>query len=314
MNYSALALFFFFLSGLVHADGLEFDFSGCSGSDDLLNTLTNLPGCIVETFFAFIVSGLIAAIQGFIEASFQFLFSSPNPMLFCEPYNAILVVLESLFSIVLMGLALMFIMRSNDVEGRLAAKKWLENLCVMIIFLSFSFHLFQVMLDFNTYLSTSFASESMIDIFTPSASFTSAIFALLMLFLIAIQLVLTYITLLLRYILIPFLLLLFPIAIFLYFIPLTQSWGKTFLKMIAIIVFMTSLDALILLGLAALFNTADPNLASPLVKAFAILFGFGALGFINVLLFLKAFMSVATKSKVLTGVIGFAIFSKVLKR
>lgn len=316
MKYAFVALVLLAIfSTQVNADGgLNFTSSGCQGSGDLLNTLLNLPGCIVDTFFSYIVSGLIVSVQGFIDASFHFLFSSPDPRWFCTQYDTIMSILETLFSIALMGLAMMFIVRSNDVEGRLAAKKWLENMLIMIILLSFSFLIFQTLLDFNTYLSTSFANESMKQIFTPSGTFTSAIFALLMLLFIVVILILTFITLLVRYILIPFLLLLFPIAIFLYFIPLTQSWGRAFLRAIAMIVFMTSIDALILLGLASLFNANDPNLADSLVRAFAILFGFGALGIINVLLLLSAFLSVAAQSKALTGAIGYTVLKKALKK
>lgn len=314
-RYALVLLAFLLLASQAHADGgLNYSGGSCQGSNDLLNTLLNLPSCIVDTFFSYIVSGLIASVQGFVDASFKFLFSSPDPSWFCTQYNTVMSIIETLFSIALMGVAMMFIVRSNDVEGRIAAKKWLENMLVMIVLLSFSFLIFQTMLDLNTYLSTSFANESMKVLFTPSGTFTSAIFALLMLFFISGMLILTFVTLLVRYILIPFLLLGFPIAIFLYFIPLTQSWGKAFLKAIAMIVFMTTIDALVLLGLSALFNANDPNLADSLVKAFAILFGFGILGVINVFLILSAALSVVSQSKALSGVIGFTVLSKVLRK
>ncbi|OIO24895.1 hypothetical protein AUJ14_05385 [Candidatus Micrarchaeota archaeon CG1_02_55_22] len=298
---------------VVADDGLTLSSSSCSGSNDLLNTLVNLPNCIVDSFFSYIVSGLIASVASFIDASFKFLFSAPDPNWFCTPYGAVMAVLETLYSIALMGLALMFIVRSNDAEGRLAAKKWLENMLALIVLLAFSFPLFQMLLDFNTYLATSFAGTVQRSVFTPNGTFTSAIFAFLMLLIIALLLILTFITLLIRYILIPFLLLLFPIAIFLYFIPWTQSWGKTFLRSIALIVFMTTVDALILLGLSSLFNASDPNLADSLVRAFAVLLGFGAIGLINAFLLISAFTGVITQSKALTGIAGLTMAGRVLK-
>ncbi len=288
----------------VSADGLEIaSNSRCEGNSDLLNTLTNLPFCIVENFFNYITLGLIATTENFVDSTFTFLFSHPNPRWFCTPYSAVMRVLESLFSILLMGLALFFILRSNDVEGRVTAKKWMENLILMIIVLAFSFTIFQLMLDFNQYLSTSLATDSMRTIFNPSGDFSSAIFALVMLVIIVSLMMLTFLTLLIRYILIPFLLLLFPISIFLYFIPLTKSWGKAGLSMIAIIVFMTTIDSLIILGLSALFNVSDPNLAEGLVRAFAVLFGFGALGIINVLLFFMAILSPLSGNSVVTRLV-----------
>ncbi len=213
-----------------------------------------------------------------------------------------------------MGVAVMFITSAHDVEGRVEAKSWLENLLIMIVLLSFSFPLFQLALDLNNYLSTSLANESMKALFSPSTGLTSAIFALLILLLTAVMLILTFVTLLLRYVLIPFLLLLFPVAIFLYFIPFSQSLGRAFLKVIFTLLFMTTLDALILLALSSLFNQSDPNLADSLVRAFAVLMGFGAIGIINVLLFLSAAFSLISQSKAVSAVAGVSLLKGVLKK
>ena len=314
MNRFVFALFLLALLPLAFAQGTNSTTtSACQGNNDLLNTLTNLPGCIVETFFNYVVSGLISTTQGLVDATFGFIFSSPNPAWFCTPYNAVLSLLESLYSIVLMGIALFFIVRSNDISGRTTAKKWLEKMLVMIVILSFSFPLFQMMLDFNTYLATNLASESMKGIFSSPAGFTSAIFSLIILLPMISFMMLTFVTLLIRYLLIPFMLLLFPVAIFLYFIPLTESWGKTFLKIIAILVFMTTIDALLLLGLSSLFNAADPNLANSFVSAFLTLYGFGALGVVNLVLFILAILSIVSQSRAILTVVGIGLIGKALK-
>ena len=314
MKPAILVIVLLGVAAMANADnGLVFSSQSCQGSNDLLNTLANLPTCIVDAFFSYIVSGLIASVAGFIDASFQFLFSAPNLNWFCGPYGIVMTVLETLYSIALMCLALMFVVRSNDAEGRLAAKKWLENLLILVVLLAFSFQLFQMMLDFNTYLATSFSGAVQRSVFMPSGTFTSAIFAFLMLLLIALLLILTFVTLLIRYVLIPFLLLLFPIALFLYFVPWTKSWGKTFLRSIALIVFMTAVDALILLGLSSLFNASDPNLANELVRAFAVLLGFGAIGLVNAFLLISAFTGVVMQSKALTGIAGLAVAGRGLK-
>lgn len=315
MKISHALLLLTLVVGFVQADGgVTYTDSSCPNSNDLLATITNLPACIVAGFFSFVISGLISTLQGFIDASFKFLFSVPNLTWFCSPFNAVLSVLESLFSLALMGVALLFITRAHDVEGRVEAKSWLENLLIMIVLLSFSYPLFQLTLDLNSYLSTSLANDSMKALFSPSTGLTSAIFALLILFLTALMLILTFVTLLLRYVLIPFLLLLFPVAIFLYFIPLTQSWGRAFLKVIFTLLFMTTLDALILLALSSLFNQSDPNLADSLVRAFAVLLGFGAIGIINVLLFLSAAFSVVSQSRAVSTVAGISLLKGVLKK
>jgi len=278
---------------------------------DLIWAINQLPGLIVAAFFTFLVAGLIASTQQLVDASFQFLFSAPNPALFCPAYNVVITLLESVYSIALMGLALYFIARSTDVQGRAAAKLWLERMCILIVVLAFSFQLFSTMLDFNTYLSTNLASSSMKTIFRSPASFASAILSLILLLPITSFMLLTVFTLVARYLLIPFCFLLFPIAIFLYFIPPTEAWGRTFLKIIAAAVFMTSADALILLALSSLAGVHDANLATTFMSSYFMVFGFGLIGVFNLAIALVALFSVVNQSKTILTVIGIGIISKV---
>ena len=152
MKYLALSLLALCLiTNAPHAGSTN---STDSDIGDILGALTSainaLPSKIVEGFFSYTVSGLSASAHQLVDSSFQFMFSSPNPSWFCNPYNAIMTVVETLYTLVLMGLALYFILRSNDAEGRANAKKWLQNMLIMIGLLSFSFQIFQAMLDLNT--------------------------------------------------------------------------------------------------------------------------------------------------------------------
>ncbi|MCX6771681.1 MAG: hypothetical protein NTX79_06515 [Candidatus Micrarchaeota archaeon] len=314
MEKSYIAIIaFLLLAGTSHADS-----TNSTNYGDLISALTtgltNLPGKIVDSFFSYAVSGLISSSHQLVDSSFKFMFSTPNPMWFCTPYNGVMAIVESLYSLTLMGLALYFILRSNDAEGRASAKKWMENMLVMVVILTFSFQIFRTMLDFSTFLATSAASESMKSIFTSPLSFSTSIFSLVILIPAISGMFLTFLTLLLRYLLIPFLLFLFPFSIFLYFTPLTQRWGKAFLSIIVAIVFMTTFDALILLGLSSLFNSQDPNLADSLARAFAVLFGFAAIGLVNLLIFILSILSIILQNNTVRSVLGFAVAGKVLTR
>ena len=258
----------------------------------ILGALSNLPNQIVSSFFSYVVDGLSSVVSSLRDATFKFIFSSPDPGWFCGPYNGVLAVVDSMYALVLMGLALFFILRSNDVEGRITAKKWMENMIVMAVVLAFSFQIFGMLNSFNTFLTNSLASQSMSSIFGPPTNPSSLVFAFVMLAVGVALGMLTYLTLLLRYILMPFMLLLFPVAIFLYFIPITQGWGRTFLNIIFVCVFMTTADALVMVGLAAMFGSSDPNLADSFVRSFAVIFGFAALGFVNIGLVLMALLSI----------------------
>ncbi len=280
----------------------------------LINALTNLPGQIVSEFFTYLVNGLASTAASLTDAAFKFIFASPDPHWLCSAYNAVMAVLNSLYALVLMGLALFFIVRSGDVEGRLEARKWLENLLVMIVVLSFSFPLFCMLLDFNTYLVNSLANQSMNALFHFQANPANQIMALVvLLFGITFQMA-TYITLLLRYILIFVMLLLFPISIFLYFIPPMQNWGKTFIKIILVFIFMPTADALVLVGISSLFGSNDPNLVDTLVRSSALLFGFASIGIVNLVLIVMAILSVVMQSRAISLVAGFALLKKIGKK
>ncbi len=258
----------------------------------LTNAIIALPGQIISAFFTFVVGGLSSAFASLRDMTFQFIFSSPDPSWFCGPYNGVLAIVDSLFALVLMGMALFFILRSGDVEGRIQAKKWMENMIVMAIVLALSFQIFVMLNGFNTYLTNSLASQSMSAIFGTPTNPSNIVFAFMMLVVADTLGMITLVTLLLRYILMPVMLLLFPVAIFLYFIPPLQGWGKSFLKIIGVCIFMTTADALVMVGLSAMFNSLDPLIANVLVRSFVTAIGFAALGFVNIALVIMALLSI----------------------
>lgn len=278
----------------------------------VIASITNLPGQIVSSFFTYLNNGLASATKTITDNAIKFMFVSPNPSWFCAPYNAVMAIIEGTYALVLMGLSLYFILRSGDVEGRLTAKKWMENMLVMVIVLAFSFPLFGMLIDLNTYLSGSLANQSLASLFGDSYANDESILSLVILLSGSYFGLITFLTLLLRYILLPFMLLLFPISIFLYFIPPMQKWGKTFLTVILVFIFMTTADALVMMGLAAMFGSADPNLADSFVRSIALLTAFASFGLVNIALLLLALLSIVTQSRAITGVAGLTLLAKVL--
>ncbi|MEW6584209.1 MAG: hypothetical protein AB1442_01210 [Nitrospirota bacterium] len=300
-----LILLLLLFAGFASAQNASIEFnvtsSECPVSGGLLETVSNLPACISEAFFSTITSGLVYASQQFLSYSFDFMLSVPDIHWFCGPYNVIMALLETLYTLAIMGLGLYYIARSTDVEGRVKAKRWLTQIFLMVVALAFSFYIFELMLDLNQQIAAALLAEAELNFFSVSASFSSIIFALVILIAVVTSAFLTFSTLLIRYILLPFLLLAFPFSIFLYFLPPTQNWGRMMLKVTAVIVFMTSFDALILLGLSALFHTTDPNLADTFIRSMAVLFGFAAIGFLNLALFLFAAISAILEGLRTTG-------------
>jgi hypothetical protein len=207
-----------------------------------------------------------------------------------------LAIIETFYSVMLMGLGAYYIINSADVDGRTRSKLWLKNVFCMVILLSFSFGLFGLLLDLNHQLSSTIYSSVSQSLFDNDAQLSDLIFAFLFAISLSMGGFLTFFTLLARYLMVPFLLFLFPFAIFLYFMPPTREWGAFIFKFIFLIVFMTSIDAILLLGISYLFSSPDPNLANTLVKSFGLMTGFGLIGLVNLIIYLIAVLSLVFRA------------------
>jgi len=266
----------------------------CPDNANFLQVIFNLPTCIVERFFSSLVSGFVYSAKEFLENSLNFIVTGPNLDLFCTPYTQIMRILESLYTLALMGVGAYYIATSADVEKRAKAKLWIQNLLYLIVVLAFSFSIFKMIVELNQYITTSIYDTSFSNLLSIQVVFSSLVFAMVLSFNFLSAAALTFFTLITRYLMIPFLLLLFPIAIFLYFMPFTRDWGLFLLKFIVIIIFMTSIDAVLILGLTYLFNSGDPALAGGFVQGIALMLGFGLIGFVNVLIYLIAVFSLVS--------------------
>lgn len=286
---------FFLLLIVSFAFSTSIDFQiqnqSCPDNANFLQVIYNLPTCIVEKFFMSIVSGFVYSAKEFLESSLKFIITGPNLDAYCTPYQQVMTIIESLYTIALMGVGAYFIASSADPEKRARAKLWIESVLFMIILLSFSFPIFKMVMDLNLYITTSIYSQSFSDMLNVQVAFTSLIFALVMSFVFINATALTFFTLIIRYIAIPFLLLLFPIAIFLYFLPFTKEWGSFLLKFIVIIIFMTAIDAVVVLGMSFLFNAGDPNLSGGIIQAITLMLGFGLIGIVNLIIYVIAVLS-----------------------
>lgn len=289
-------LFFLLLiiASIGFAPSIEFEVgeTSCPETLGILEVLFNLPTCIVEEFFTTLIDGFVYTSEQFLENALNFITATPDIGLFCEPYAAVMDVLESLYTLAFMGVGAFYILKSHDIEGRASARFWLKNIFLMIVALSFSFPIFEMILEINEYITTSLYGESFDDLLDIESASSSLVFALALSFSFFNMAGLIFMTLLIRYISIPFLLLLFPIGIFLYFLPFTKDWGAFAIRVILIIIFMTSIDAIIVLAMSYLFSAGDPNLAGGFVAGLALMLGFGLIGVINVIIYFVAFLSI----------------------
>ncbi len=278
---------------MVFSTSINFTVTGasCPSSASFLDVIYNLPTCIVENFFTSLINGFIYSANQFLSNSLTFIITGPNLNLFCSPYSQVMGILESLYTLALMGVGAYYIATAADIQKRANAKRWIQNILLVIVVLAVSFNIFQMIIELNQYVTTSIYSTALSSLLDIRMSFTSFIFAFILSFNFIAAAGLTFSTLLTRYLMIPFLLLLFPIAIFLYFIPFTKEWGKFLLKFILLIIFMTSIDAILISGLSYLFSIGDPVLSSGFIQGMALMFGFGLIGFVNLLIYIIATFS-----------------------
>ncbi len=281
---------------VAHSASIDFTIQNQSCPDDanFLQVLFNLPTCIVEKFFSSIVDGFVYSAREFLDNSLNFIVMGPNLDLFCSPYTRIMKILESLYTLALMGVGAYYVASAADPERRAKAKLWIQNLLYLIVVLAFSFSIFKMIIELNQYITVSIYDNSFSDLLNIQVVFSSLVFGLVMSFNFLSAAALTFFTLIIRYLMIPFLLLLFPIAIFLYFLPFSREWGLFMLKFIVIIIFMTSIDAILILGQTYLFSSGDPLLSGGFVQGMALMLGFGLIGFVNVLIYLIAVFSLVT--------------------
>jgi len=286
-------LFFLTLLSIASAISLEVEIEdmSCPADAGFLEVIYNLPTCIVERFFETLISGFIYSATEFLEHSLNFIITGPDLSHFCSIYTRIMRIIESLYIIALMGVGAYYIISSADPAKRARSKLWLQNLFFMIIILSFSYQIFEMILEINQYITSSIYEESFSDVLDIRTVFSTLIFALVFSFQALAAAGLTFMTLILRYILIPFLFLLFPIAIFLYFMPFGKVWGSFLLKFILLIVFMTSIDAILILGMSYLLEFDDMAMADEFVAGMVLVIGFGSIGIVNLIIYCVAIVS-----------------------
>lgn len=287
-----------FLASVHYAVSIDVQLPNATCNDTLsfVGSIQHMHQCISESLYTDATNGAIFAAQQFYNSVFDFVVSTPDIKAFCTSYQGLMAILESFYSIMVMGLGAYYIIHSSDVEGRMKAKNWFKNILYMVVFLSFSFILFGILLDLNTQLSSSFYSSANSKTFDIKATENNLFFA----FVFAIGLLLNgglaFVTLLVRYILIPFLLFIFPIGIFLYFIPSTRQWGSFIFTILLLIVFMTTLDSIFIFGFSTLLSSADPIFSDPTLRSWGLIAGFGLIGIVNLIIYVIAILTIISRA------------------
>lgn len=217
--------------------------------------LTNLASCLPEKFFDF----LLALINGPIEPLLNFvkllLESSPSIELFHGVWAIVVYCLSMFYGFLFIFAGYQFLTSGHNVLKRELAKEWLKNTVIMITLVQASFYLYGLVANLGSLMTQ--AVLSLVDehfflltvdnIVNVGLEFILALGYALVLFL-------TMLFLVMRYLIVAMGVLFAPIGLFCYFLPPLRSYGKLILNLLGLCIFVTFLDAIIILACSKLIT------------------------------------------------------------
>ena len=248
--------------------------------------LLDLATCLPQKLFEYLITILNAPLQPLLS-SIKDLLSEPIQLqLFMSLWVIIVYMLSMFYAFLIMYSGFSFIIAGHDVARRENAKEWLKNIIIMIILIQASFFIYQLAVDLSSIMTSS--TLSLIDnnfflltidnISNIGLEFLYAISYILIL-------LLTLIILTLRYAIVAIGIILFPLAIFAYFIPVLRSYGVWILNLLGISVFITFLDAIVLIGFSKIIEIS-------IFANMKIIVMISAFGLIDVIMFFLIFFSI----------------------
>jgi len=217
--------------------------------------LTNLASCIPEKIYDFFIDLLNAPLQPLLTLTRSLLENPPSIEIF-QGIWAIMVYIVSLFyGLLFMYSGFQFLLSGHNVIKREMAKEWLKNTVIMIILIQASFYLYKLILEIGSILTSSVLSMVKEEFFLITADNIINIgLEFLFLSFYALALFITILLLLIRYLVVAFGVIFVPIGIFCYFIPPLKSYGRLIFNMLGTFIFITFIDAIIILACSMLIE------------------------------------------------------------
>ena len=217
--------------------------------------LSNLASCIPEKMYDFIVSLLNAPLQPLLTLTRSLLENPPSIDIFQNVWIILVYCVSFFYGFLFMYAGFQFLISGHDVAKREMAKEWLKNTVFMITLIQGSFYLYGLILELGSILTSSvlslvdeyFFMLTMDNISNMGLEFLFLSFYVITLFV-------TILFLLIRYLIVSFGIIYVPVALFCYFVPPLRSYGKLLLHILGSFIFVTFLDAIIILGCSMLIG------------------------------------------------------------
>jgi len=217
--------------------------------------LLNLASCIPQEIFNFLINILNAPLQPLLDLTKSLLTEPIELSAFVSLWAIILYILSLFYGLLMFYSGFNFIISGYDSARRAKAKEWFMNIFIMIVLIEASYFLYSLVIDINSYLTAGMmnlvdpnffllTTDNMVNI---GLEFFFALFYVIVL-------VFTSLFLTLRYLIVAAGVVFVPLGIFLYFIPPVKGYGKLILNFLAICIFISFFDSLIILVSSQLVN------------------------------------------------------------
>ena len=263
--------------------------------------ILNLGSCLPEKLLQYLLTILNAPLQPFLTLTHTLLSEPIRVDLFFSFWAIIIYVLSMFYAFLIIYSGLQFITSGYDASKRDKAKEWLKNIVIMIVLVQASFFIYQLLIDLSSVMTT--ATLSLLDgnfFLLTIDNLTNLGLELLFAGLYAVMLLITSLILVMRYVIVAVGVVLFPVGIFFYFIEPLKPYGLLILHFLGVSVFITFLDAILLIGFSQL--TILPVFDN--YKILSMIAGFLT---INIVMFFLMFFSIIKAGFSLGGTIATTI-------
>jgi len=217
--------------------------------------LLNLASCIPQKMYDFFIGLLNAPLQPLLTLTRNLLETAPSIDLFHGVWAIMVYVVSLFYGLLFMYSGFQFLFSGHNIVRREMAKEWLKNTVIMITLIQGSFYLYGLILEIGSILTSSVLSMVAEEFFLITADNIINIgleFLFLMFY--VLSLFITILCLLIRYLIVASGVIFVPIGIFCYFIPPLRSYGKLILNLLGTFIFITFINAIIILACSMLIE------------------------------------------------------------
>ncbi len=219
--------------------------------------ITNLSSCLPEAIYDYFLEIINAPLQPLLLSIKALLTADIETDIFYDAWLAVTYVLSFFYVFLFLYAGFTFLTSGGNPIRRAHTKESLQNTVLMIILIAASYYLYDLILTVNSSISNGILNmidekfflltfDNFINIALEGIFVTFYLFAL----------VFALLFLVLRYIVVSFGVILFPIGIFCYFIPPLRSYGRFILNVLAIFMFISIIDLLLILVCSLIVENA----------------------------------------------------------